>query len=384
MNFGDLLDDWDALLAPERQKAHSTGRMRLPRPDLGMHFRRLAELLDRTQTQPMLQVEHAALAPYRRVAAFCVSDRLALMAVNDIAREVYDLSPGEPLARLPMASEDIETLTRNLRELVTAPPGDTRLLKLHSHDTADGTAQRSVLLRLRGDRLPDGRAFVVVVTSHLRWPEGLSETLERSYGLTASETEVLRGLTQSQSLREIADRRGRSIETVRAQIKSLQQKTELRSQGELVRLALSAMDVATSAAAGAAAPRGRRWSGGGATLRRQPYRVLRRPDGRKVEYLVLGDPAGRPVLYLNSFMCLSRWPAAAEAEAARRGLRIVVPNRAGYGGSCPCPPAPTGARPSRATWLRSPGPRAWRALPPSCRARTWPTCRPSTPHIRAS
>jgi DNA-binding CsgD family transcriptional regulator/pimeloyl-ACP methyl ester carboxylesterase len=337
LSYGDLLDDWEELIAPVRQGTGREGPLRLPRADLGLHFRRLADFLDHAERDDRPRPEDEALAPYRRVAAFCVTRILQTSAANDVAREIYGLDRGVALAGLPMVAEDLQELRERILELFSAATDESRLLRLHVGERGAPDETRAILFRLRRVTPDIGEPFVLVVTSHLRWPAGLSEALARSFGLTASEIEVLRGLTQSQSPREIADRRERSVETVRAQIKSLLQKTETRSQGDLVRLALSAMDVADPISETPATVPRTRWSGGGATLKRLPFRTLRRPDGRQVDYLLLGCPQGKPVVYLGSFLNLLRWPAAAEAEAGRRGLKIISVIRPGYMGSTPLP-----------------------------------------------
>ena len=72
-------------------------------------------------------------------------------------------------------------------------------------------------------------------------------------------------------------------------------------------------------------------SGGDGMLKALDFKSLVTPDGRRLDYLLLGDPGGTPVLYLPLDFGFVRWPASAEAEAANRGLRIIVPLRAGYG-----------------------------------------------------
>ena len=61
------------------------------------------------------------------------------------------------------------------------------------------------------------------------------------------------------------------------------------------------------------------------------------PDGRCIEVLSFGDPAGRPVIWMQSTYGLWRLPHAAEADLAPRRLRVLVPFRAGYCGSDPIP-----------------------------------------------
>jgi pimeloyl-ACP methyl ester carboxylesterase len=66
-------------------------------------------------------------------------------------------------------------------------------------------------------------------------------------------------------------------------------------------------------------------------------RLLTLPDGRTLEVLEAGNPAGRPVLFLPGCPD-SRWAAwPARAVAAAAGVRLVAVNRPGYGRSTPAP-----------------------------------------------
>jgi pimeloyl-ACP methyl ester carboxylesterase len=70
---------------------------------------------------------------------------------------------------------------------------------------------------------------------------------------------------------------------------------------------------------------------------RRPRR-LRLADGRRLAVVEYGDRRGRPVLWLQSAIGLFEPTPAGEREMIRRGLRIVVPIRAGYATSDPAPP----------------------------------------------
>ena len=58
-----------------------------------------------------------------------------------------------------------------------------------------------------------------------------------------------------------------------------------------------------------AAPGPRVVSRGYAALSERDFKSLVMPDGRRVDYLILGAPRGRPVLYLPLDFGLVRWPA---------------------------------------------------------------------------
>jgi pimeloyl-ACP methyl ester carboxylesterase/DNA-binding CsgD family transcriptional regulator len=164
-----------------------------------------------------------------------------------------------------------------------------------------------------------------VVSTELVWPDGFAETVQEAFGLTPAEVEIVRGVTLGLPLRDIAEARGRSVETVRTQARSILAKTETHSQAELVRVVLGLMDVALVPAPGeAAAAR----TGG---LVPRPVQEMRGPDGRRLTWIEFGDPCGMPVLYMHLDFGLIRWPAAAERAAAGRRMRVIVPIRAGYG-----------------------------------------------------
>jgi pimeloyl-ACP methyl ester carboxylesterase len=56
-------------------------------------------------------------------------------------------------------------------------------------------------------------------------------------------------------------------------------------------------------------------------------------DGRRLAYQVLGDPDGRPVLVLHGTPGSWRHLAVLGAPARERGIRVIAPDRPGYGGS---------------------------------------------------
>lgn len=372
----DLLEDWDRLNAPLRRMEEKTSKntalhespiermarlyrktrrpSQAPVPDMTDHFRRVAALLAQTQLNSNLCPEAVELARFARTAAFAVSGNLRIASVNRAARLALKIDRGHGLDTLPFDEADRAALIGRLRQMLAEPassvPMDSTepaaLLRLRR-----AGSDRIVLLHLALVRPSDAPAFAVVVTSELHWPDTLAATLRDVFALTPAEIEILRALTEARSLREIADLRGRSIETVRAQIKAILSKTETTSQTELLRLTLTILEVVPASAdmalrpgaMSAALTRGQppalshRSSRGTETLAERPFHNLMRPDGRRVEYLMLGDPDGSPILFTHGSLGLCRWPAALERQAAEAGICIVVPLRPGYGGSTPLP-----------------------------------------------
>ena len=67
------------------------------------------------------------------------------------------------------------------------------------------------------------------------------------------------------------------------------------------------------------------------------YEQCKTPDGRILEYLVEGDPAGFPLVHHHGTPGSAVPYATYSAAAAERGLALVQYSRAGYGESTPCP-----------------------------------------------
>lgn len=325
-----LLDHWESAIGPLRAQADFTSPRLLDDPLIEGHFERAGAFLDRVDTGSRTSEIEAILAPFDRVAAFVMDPGQTIRATNNAAKDVLGLSAGTTLADIPVNPEDIEAVRRALRKVLSDSREDSAILRVRSRQKG-----HFIVLRLQLCHTADGAPLVLAASNEVGWPKGFRDILRKAFGLTGAEADVVRGLVECCSVTEIASQRERSVDTIRAQIKSILGKTETHSQLELVRLALSMMDMVVSTVG--AAPGPRVISRGSGRLEEREFHALVTPDGRRLDYLVLGDPAGRPVLFLPLDYGLVRWPAPAEAEAARRGLRVIVPVRAGYGQSDPLP-----------------------------------------------
>jgi pimeloyl-ACP methyl ester carboxylesterase len=75
------------------------------------------------------------------------------------------------------------------------------------------------------------------------------------------------------------------------------------------------------------------------------YTTVTLRDGRSLEYADLGDPAGRPVLFLHGTPATGGQGVVVAGMARTRGVRLIAPSRPGYGASTNSPAglAPTAA-----------------------------------------
>jgi pimeloyl-ACP methyl ester carboxylesterase len=66
--------------------------------------------------------------------------------------------------------------------------------------------------------------------------------------------------------------------------------------------------------------------------------VFRTADGRELEYVEAGDPAGQPVVYLPGTPATAGSAALIDEAARRHGVRLLAVSRPGYGRSTTTPP----------------------------------------------
>jgi pimeloyl-ACP methyl ester carboxylesterase/DNA-binding CsgD family transcriptional regulator len=324
--YETLLDVWESAVMPLRAQVDFTAPRLLEDPLITGHFDRASEFLDRVDLTSKADDIQSILAPFGNVSAFVLDDTLMVQAVNSAATERLALHQNSKLSDLAVHSEDIEAIGRTVRSLLQNSEQDTTVLRARAKKKG-----HFVVLRFQRCLTGKGTPLVLAASSEVGWPEGFNDILRRAFSLTGAETDVVQSLVECCTVSDIAAQRGRSVDTIRAQVKSILSKTETHSQVELVRLALSVMDMANLTLNTQLEPR--LVSKGYSTLESRNYQSLTTPDGRRLDYLILGSPTGKPVLFLPLDYGLVRWPASAEAEAAKRGWRVIVPVRAGYGQS---------------------------------------------------
>jgi pimeloyl-ACP methyl ester carboxylesterase/DNA-binding CsgD family transcriptional regulator len=315
----ELLEVWEGRAGPLRVGPVESA-IPLEDPEIEAHLARATVFLDRLEAAEDQTAARSVLEDIPRSAAFLSDGGAVLVGCNRAARVAFGVAEGGPFADLPFEAEDRALLAGVVRRVASRKAEKVVTLRIRS--TVTGSP---VILRVSPVDGGDARPLALVVSTELVWPEGFQTTVQEAFGLTTAEVEIVRGVTLGLPLRDIAEARGRSLETVRTQVRSVLAKTETHSQSELVRVVLGLMDVALIPVRGGAALQGR------STLVPRALREMRTSDGRRLTWIEFGDPQGMPVLYLHLDFGLIRWPATAERAAASRGMRVIVPVRAGYG-----------------------------------------------------
>ena len=325
----ELLDVWEVRAAPLRVGPVDRA-IALEDAEIEAHVARATVFLDRLDATEGQVGQRSVLADIQRSAAFLGDGGPVIAACNRAAGQAFGVVEGGPFSDLPFEAEDRELLAGVLRRVATRKGEKVVTLRIRSTLT-----QSPVILRVTpvtaATEAREARPLALVVSTELVWPDGFQATVQDAFGLTTAEVEIVRGVTLGLPLRDIANGRRRSRETVRTQVRSVLAKTETHSQAELVRVVLGLMDVALIPHEGQGpAP-------DLTALEPRPWHELRGADGRRLTWIEFGDPRGAGVLYMHLDFGLTRWPAAAERMAQQRGLRVIVPVRAGYGRTEPLP-----------------------------------------------
>lgn len=316
----ELLAVWEGSAAPLRVGSVDNAIL-FDDPDIDAHLTRATVFLDRYEASQKVLGDRTILESIPRAAAFLSDGGAVIAGCNRPAVQAFGIADGGPIAVLPFDPADIDILRGVVRKVAARRDAKIVTLRIRSRTTGS-----PVIMRVSPVDSAARPPLALVLSTELVWPEGFAVTVQEAFGLTAAEVAIVQGITLGLPLKDIADARGRSVETVRTQVRSILAKTETHSQSELVRVVLGLMDVAlipTQGAAGAVT----------GSLAPIPFQSLRGADGRRLDWITFGAPQGRPVLYMHLDYGLIRWPARAERAAVQRGLRIIVPVRAGYGRS---------------------------------------------------
>lgn len=315
----DLLDVWEGHIGPHRRGLLETA-IQIEDAEIEAHLRRATVFLDRFEATRADGAYRSVLEDIPRSAAFLSDGGALIAAFNRPAEVAFGLREGARLTDLPFEAEDVDLLRGQIRRVAGGRAEKVVTLRMRSRITGG-----PVIVRVGAVESDNPSPLALVMSTELVWPEGFAQTVQEAFGLTAAEVEIVQGITLGLPVKDIAGARGRSPETVRTQLRSILSKTETHSQSELVRVVLGLMDVALMPTEGAAPlPRTQ-------GLEPVAFRHLRGADGRRLEFIEFGSPAGAPVLYMHLDYGLIRWPATAERAARLRGLRVIVPVRAGYG-----------------------------------------------------
>jgi pimeloyl-ACP methyl ester carboxylesterase/DNA-binding CsgD family transcriptional regulator len=335
--FAELVEAWEHALERGPTVARTPAWPLFPSGQQAARADSILTVVERTNAQ-LATLQSRVDAEQQAMLAVDASG--GIRAANAAAYRRYGLAEGGRIDELPLPPASLGELREAVRRLLhrrSADGDDPALLRLERD-----VPEASLVVALTRWETPSGLEVVLLKTTDFVWPETLTPLVARAFGLTDAEAEVVRMIVEGASVERVAQVRGRSIATVRSQIRSIYEKTATRSQAEFVRMAvgLTTLQLTEPVSAALATP-----GAGRPSLYPLPdhRRILTLPDGRLLDYADFGARDGRPCLYLANLFG-DGWPAALAERAEAEHLRIIAPARPCYGESSPYPPGVVGYR----------------------------------------
>ncbi|MEO1662927.1 MAG: alpha/beta hydrolase [Pseudomonadota bacterium] len=319
-----LFEAWDRFfLDPATQREDDSDRQ-LPRgAELESHFRRAARIFEQT-----LQTETnglQAVIDEMKYAAFGIDGSGAIVLHNQSAQNLF-LDRGVKSLFDYVINADAETrLKAFLRDhQVKNTVSDLQLCLTGEHPKT----KQNLVFVIEPVADEESSALALVKTSSVSWNDENERLLKSAFGFTQAEIEITKSMVNGYSLSDITEQRGRSLSTIRTQIKMMLQKTGLGSQKELLRLVTSICFILDERASDSA-DREVDIQSSSSSLK-----SIELKNGRSLPYVVTGTQNGTPVLFLQP-TTRPDFTQRLQAAFAAQNLKVISPVRPGSWGTSP-------------------------------------------------
>ena len=190
--------------------------------ELDAHSNRLAQAFDLA----IATEKEQAAAPHTYHAVLQIDCNTLQVAGNDAAAVLLKCTFPMALDSLPLDF----TARQQIRRALVEPNVQDRIFL-----AAVGEDEEQACLGLI-QRSQEGPEAITISLSFVHWSDTLLRRLGNAFGLTDTETQVLAGYLKNKTPKEIADARGRSPETVKAQSKSILRKAGCARIADVVQL----------------------------------------------------------------------------------------------------------------------------------------------------
>ncbi|MEM9494563.1 MAG: alpha/beta fold hydrolase [Pseudomonadota bacterium] len=301
----------------------STLKAKAQKLDLARHFKRALHMFENYKLSRQTSVR--SFLDNRNHAAALVGKNGALYASNLIFDRLFQASETDDLFSVltPLNTDSALTVKDALRN------GAGRTAAVY--ESKEGS--RSVLLIEPLDQHgfsedPLGIAYLVK-SCHAEWSSQAVKLLQQTFGLTEAETRVSELLYLGLRSVDIAERRRRTKDTIRKQIKSILQKTGAKDQVELVGTLAGLLHVFEAAPGRKFEGRSLVWNNGAF----HRFDLMETPNGGALQYHEFGQLDGDPFVFIHAHTSSAEPNANLIRACAEQGLRIIAPCKPGVGRS---------------------------------------------------
>lgn len=306
------------------------------------HFRNALNVSQRLVAYEEQNEMVSSLLDRLPVAILVVDANCRIVQSNNLARKI--LQTGELLhtednrivTRLEDTTALLQETVKHLSHSAPTELHDRMLMLEESHENSDSLM--AYLSPIKGvsdyslDHLqPDHSHVAILISRPKSQPFVLPQSFVDLYKLTRKESEIASLLIRGYNVLEISENQFISDHTVRSHIKALLNKTGLKRQSDLIRFVLSGPGEGMSKEPGLISNTFSRMGEGD-----EEVQTLQLADGRLLTFHEYGDPNGKPLIFLHSVRgCHIEIDTLIGNAASELGIRVIAPNRPGYGLSDP-------------------------------------------------
>ncbi|EBA09388.1 alpha/beta hydrolase [Sagittula stellata] len=320
-NFDEVIDSAAAYLFASASDPLPAWHVRqgLHDPLIESHSARLQRMLEAQETDVRTRPE--ALVKNRLAAL--VIDPSGTCIGNSNAASLFGLTFPCELEDLRFSGDTAALLRRMLADTRRNVPMETDAAVLEMPDGERFVARITQHQHVDPDS-GESCSGLAVTIARVAWGDDSLPLIQGAFGLSTSESEVLLEILRGRSHAEIAELRGRSVETIRSQAKAILGKTGFARMPQLIAI-LNQMAL---------------FSEPGIVPEAEAH-VPAMPDalrldvgeGRRLAYRQFGRVGGMPVLFVHGYITGPYFNAPLVDGFSSMGLDVLAPSRPGFGQS---------------------------------------------------
>ncbi|MHA7857095.1 MAG: bifunctional helix-turn-helix transcriptional regulator/alpha/beta hydrolase [Henriciella sp.] len=249
-----------------------------------------------------------------------IDSRGCITQISKLAMQAVEAPAGEALSDLLSSAEERADFDLSLRQLQNgdAPPPTVLSLPAKASDHF-----RQFLFEW--DTTSSNQPVGVLQELKAVWDDQVGRLFAQSLKLTSIEQSICRAIVSGMSLRTLANERGRSVGTVRNQLKRMLAKLHLNSQSELICLYAGFLKFHQ-----ASLPGQRRVF---ELESKRQLQVFELHPNRQLAVDVWGEENAEPVLYLHPLIGGTGLTTDVKSAFSKSGRKLIMPWRPGYGAS---------------------------------------------------
>lgn len=325
---------WPKLLSACKQELLEGGHGELADSKTGLlsHLQRALRMNLRMEQISQDMDSAQQLLNYLPMAVITVNGNLEIISKNRLAESVL-VSSGDFCIRNGRLHAKNTVVLSELKQIID------RTLKRRPADNQGGSLKiesehgaLSVFVLCSSETGDAQTALCTLFFASNAWSQYVSaDALKKYYKLTGAEARLSLMLASGQSLGDISATLKLSHNTLRNQLKSVFSKTGTSRQAELVALIMSTPANVSPVQALNEDTKNERHSGRDIKSTKLKAIVLR--DGRHLNYRLLGDPKGIPVIYHHDAIAWDWWNLIEGDIFSELGIFLVHPFRPGFNGT---------------------------------------------------